>query len=95
MKPLAVLLLAALPLFAQAEEEEVPDEHKLTIRGCSATGGWCAADADVLQEYIRKRWEIAKERDRLRERCTAKLEVVPPAPPPKKVPIDPKTNRPS
>lgn len=94
MRALAVVLLVALPLFAQAaEEEEVPDEHKLTIRGCSVTGGWCAADADVLQEYIRKRWEIAKERDRLRERCTAKLEVV--EPPKKTIPIDPKTNRPS
>lgn len=90
----AIALLAALPAVAQdvspAQTEEVPDEHKLTIRACSLMGGWCAADYDVLNEYIRKRWEIAKERDRLRERCTAKLEVEP-----SKIPIDKKTNRPS
>lgn len=87
----AVILLAALPAIAQEPNDgEVPDEHKLTIRTCSMMAGWCAADIDVLNEYIRKRWEIAKERDRLREKCVAKLEVVPPK---KTIPVDPKTQQ--
>ena len=84
---MSALILAALLAVqeppAKTEEEVVPDEHKLAVRGCNVMGGWCAADVDVLAEYIRKRWEIAKERDKLRAGCVAKLEVTEP---PKKLP---------
>jgi hypothetical protein len=85
VRAVLAFLLLALPAFAQEpKDDEVPDEHKLTVRGCSQMGGWCAADVDVLTEYIRERVRLAKELQKLREiKGCAKVEVTEP---PKKLP---------
>lgn len=94
---LVVLAIAALPAFA--EEEQQLQRIPLSFPCLNAECTHAAVPSAVLDMLEKTNREIATElaaaraeRDKLRDKCVAKLEVVPVPPPAKKtIPVDPKT----